>query len=179
MTKLSDLLAQGKPAAVMQPVPLAPQQQQQITQQSTSTLSALLNIVPTAAAATAAPPALTPVATVLATPQSDNKYIHSGQPAAISPVDQEILKQSIANLQSAFGTQAVGQNLTEILQMLRASPALRAVLLPEDVGTMVKALRESYVHVVQKKVTNKGKATARKQDVDAALQDLAGLEINI
>lgn len=162
MTTLADLLAQKAQPAADTPVQ--------------STLAAALAKTPVPAPVIA-PPAQ--AAVPMPSAAAENKYIHAGQPEAISQAEQNVLRMSIDGLRAAFGTMTVGQNLVEILQMLKSTPALKNHLLPQDVAVMVRAIRESYGQTATRKTENKGKTAKRKAAEKDALNDLANLEFTL
>ena len=85
----------------------------------------------------------------------------------------EILKESFEN------RELVSEALKNIMLLLRKHDFLKDMLLPEDCGAMVKALRLSYGKVITIKNTRTAKAAKIKKDVADVMADLDGLDIKI
>lgn len=74
-----------------------------------------------------------------------------------------------------FPRQEINKQMVTIMQHLADHPQLKAILKPEDIGHMVKALRESYGVAFTNKQQAKAKTSERKRKDNEVLDELAGL----
>jgi len=91
------------------------------------------------------------------------------------------LKQALDILKGSMGgnKELVADALKNILISLKRHTFLSDILLPEDCGLMVAGLRESYGVTIAKKQTKQKKRDATAQDVDAVLDQLIDIDIQI
>lgn len=85
----------------------------------------------------------------------------------------DILKNSIDN------KELIADALKHIMVNLKRHVFLQDILLPEDCQLMVRGLRESYGVTIAKKQTKRTKKETNSQDVDAVLDQLADLDMQI
>lgn len=74
-----------------------------------------------------------------------------------------------------FPRQEINRQMVTIMQHLADHPSLKAILKPEDIGHMVKALRESYGVAFTNKQQAKAKTSERKRKANEVLDELTGL----
>lgn len=95
---------------------------------------------------------------------------------AVSPEDLSKLQLNITALKESFDhPEIVGTAIKNVMIFLQQNPALINSMLPDDMGAMVIALRESYGRTVQKKTEKSAKKTENKknqEEVDDFLDDL-------
>lgn len=104
------------------------------------------------------------------------EFNHPSQKAAIPSKDVESFKESIAVLHGSFeNKELISAAIANVLGSLKANPNLREILAYEDVGMMVRALRESYgvaVNTKAAKATKTKKASAEQSEIMEMLSDL-------
>ena len=104
----------------------------------------------------------------------------SDQPDQYTDKHVEELKQALDILKNSIDNkELVADALKNIMTNLKRHTFLNDILLPEDCQLMVASLRESYGVTIAKKQTKKTKRDATTQDVDAVLDQLADVDIQI
>ena len=108
------------------------------------------------------------------------EFSHESQPDELTPKEVAEFREAIEVLENNLDhRELVGNAITNILKKLPEKEQYREILLPEDCGTMVKALRESYGVAITIKST-KSKTKGKKQaEVDNIVKGLGDMEINI
>ncbi len=111
---------------------------------------------------------------------SAKEFQSEDQPDGYEASAVEELKQSISILQDGFeNKELISEALKNIMLLLRRHEFLKDMLLPEDCGAMVRALRESYGRVITVKNTRSNKKIAVQKDVTDVMSELDGLDITI
>ena len=111
---------------------------------------------------------------------SADEYNFEDQPEKLQEAVVADVKKSLALLADNINNkELVGQAVKSVLSDLQKHDFLRDILQPEDLGLMVRGLRESYGRAVQQKTERKKKTTATNAAVDSILNDLANVEFNV
>lgn len=102
-------------------------------------------------------------------------YEHQGAEFSQQDADEfraslEILKNNLDN------PSVVGSAIRHVMTTLQEHPGFATILLPEDVGMMVRGLRQSYQTAVVIKQTKAKKTVVKNESVDAALDMMAGMK---
>lgn len=101
------------------------------------------------------------------------------QPEAYTPEQVGQIKGALELLANSMNNrEMVGQSVYHLLHQIKQNPKLSAILAPEDLGLMVRGLRQSYGVVVQKKTENRSKRQAKVEDVDKLVDDLSSMGIS-
>lgn len=108
------------------------------------------------------------------------EYQSADQPDQYTDVYVAELKQALDILKNSIDNkELVADALKNIMTNLKQHSFLSDILLPEDCQLMVAGLRESYGVTIAKKQTKKTKRDATAQDVDAVLDQLSDVDIQI
>lgn len=134
-------------------------------------------VVPPPPLATAGTPVVLPP---VAPQQKATAVVNSDQPDKYTAEELLNLQKSIELLSGAITNPAiVGSALKQVMISLQRNPALKGILAPTDCQLMVRAMRESYGVVIEKKegrqTARSGAASARDKsyaEVSAELADL-------
>lgn len=106
------------------------------------------------------------------------EFSHESQPDSLTPEQVADFRESITVLENNLDhKELVGNAISNILNKLKENPNFRELLLPEDCGTMVKALRESYGVAVTKKTARVKTKSASAKEVDDIVDSLGDLDI--
>lgn len=73
----------------------------------------------------------------------------------------------------------IGDAIKNVLSMLEEHDFLKKIVQPQDIGMMVRGLRENYGVVIQKKQTRTTKRRAGAEEVEKIMADLSDIEIEI
>lgn len=107
---------------------------------------------------------------------SVSHFNHPTQPDAMPASIEEDLKRSLDIIKLQFEDRAlVGQAIPHIMRSLQENPNLRALLAPEDIGLMVRGLRECYGVAVTVKVEKKAKKETVAKEKSEIGKELDGL----
>jgi len=102
------------------------------------------------------------------------------QPDQYTDIHVAEFKQALDILKRSIGhKELVADALKNIMVSLKKHSFLSDILLPEDCQLMVAGLRESYGVTIAKKQTKKKKRESNEQDVDAVLDQLADVDLQI
>ncbi len=108
------------------------------------------------------------------------EFQSADQPDKFNAAHVEALKTSISVLYNSIDNKELVTNaLSHIMSHLKKHPFLVDIMLPEDCQMMVRGLQASYGVTIAKKQTKRTKRDATKQDVDAVLDQIADLDIQI
>lgn len=109
------------------------------------------------------------------------EFSHESQPDKLTEQEIKEFRETIEVLENNLDHKdLIGNAITNILKKLKAREQYRTLLLPEDCGLMVKALRESYGVAITIKKTKTASRGKKQQEVDNIVDDLLdGMKITI
>ena len=89
----------------------------------------------------------------------------------------EYMGRLLQGLEKSFGGDGVDAAMYRCLHFLEAHPFLKDILLPQDVGKMMRALAISTTEVVEKKTSNRKKKADSEQRQNAIMDKLSDFSI--
>ena len=118
--------------------------------------------------------------TLLETQIMPQEFNNVEQPLHVAD-QQAMFQQAITFMHSAleqnFDAATCQKSIAQIMQMLKQVPQLEEVLLPEDVGAMIRMLEKNYnVVVVQKREGTQKRKTAKQRREAGAAQATGDLQ---
>lgn len=114
--------------------------------------------------------------TVLSGGAELKEFNHSQMTEIMMPVDEETFRAAIGILHGVFDNPEIVMNATKnILRSLRDNPQFNNFLVPDDIGMMVRALRNSYGLVASSKTVSKEKRKTKQDSIDAVADEIGAL----
>lgn len=103
---------------------------------------------------------------------------HESQPENFNDKTVQQFKAGIQLLKDHIDDKdLITDAIRNVLGMLKAHDFLKGHLLPEDMGLMVRGLRNGYGTVIQKKQTKQRKRSASNEEVDKILDNLGDIDL--
>lgn len=107
-------------------------------------------------------------------------FNHPAMSEKYSTGEEQSFREALKILHDNFDNPELVANATRnILLALRQNSAFRVILLPEDCGLMVRALREGHGLVASSKLNNKTKRASNKQDIDNLSDMIFGSDFSV
>lgn len=114
--------------------------------------------------------------TVLSGGAELKEFNHSQMTEIMMPVDEETFRAAIGILHGVFDNPEIVMNATKnILRSLRDNPQFNNFLVPDDIGMMVRALRNSYGLIASSKTVSKEKRKTKQDSIDAVADEIGAL----
>lgn len=104
-----------------------------------------------------------------------SNYHYAQQAEAADDTVCQTFYYQMHELVNGFNRPEISKQMVNILQHLKDNPDLKAIIKPEDIGHMVRALRESYGIAFTNKAAAKSKSGERKKVDNAVLDELSSL----
>jgi hypothetical protein len=109
-----------------------------------------------------------------------DEFTHASQPDKFDTAEYRQYKQYFEIVRESFSyPEQLASAMQMVMDHIRAHPQLADILHPDDIGTMVNALRESYGVAITRKGNKREKKAAGKADVHEAMDFLTNVQINI
>jgi len=110
---------------------------------------------------------------------SADEYNFDDQPEKYTRAQVQNLHNALQLIETHIGDkEIIGDAVKNVLQLLQETPELCEILRPENGGLMVRALRESYGVVIQKKSERKGKRAVKQAVTDDFLANLTEFDLS-
>lgn len=107
---------------------------------------------------------------------SADEFVYEGQPEAFSDPAMQEIKDALEVLKNSFDEPNIlATAMSNCISVLQRHPDMQDNLGPEDVGLLVRALRNSYSSVSTTKMTRKEKRMRNAAEVEEASDALAEL----
>jgi hypothetical protein len=108
------------------------------------------------------------------------EYVHESQPIEFSAEQVADIKRSIEMIaDNLTDKDMVAQTICYIMQSLQQHPTMVDMLAPEDIGMMVRGLRESYGSTIQVKEVKREKKTTKSKKLDEISGLLGDMDFNV
>lgn len=105
------------------------------------------------------------------------EFQHADQPEKFKEETIKKLKENLKKLEDNIGDKEfVTDAISFIMKSLRQHDFLKDIMKPQDIGLMVRGLRESYGVVIKKKETRAKKVTEKQQKESELLDKLSELD---
>jgi hypothetical protein len=111
---------------------------------------------------------------------TEEEFNHPSMIAKFAPKDVEGFKETVKVLYNSFEyPEMVGNATKNILISCRENPEFVKLLLPEDYGLMIRALRTNHGLVVSSKIAGKAKKSAKAAEIDRMVDMLGDIELDV
>jgi len=111
---------------------------------------------------------------------SSKEFQYDSQKEKYSSEEVKEIQAALETLKNSIDQpEIVGQALRSIMHDMQTNPNLVDLLAPEDIGLMVRGLRESYGVAIAKKQQYKSKRKRTEEEVDNTIDELKGLGIEL